>query len=223
MDTADDKETMRVLLIEDDPLLGESLKEYLESQNCSVNWIQDDREICNVDIAEGYDVVVLDLILKYTEGEEILSEMRKKGIKTPVLILTAKGTLKDKEFCFNLGADDYLTKPFEPKELLLRLKALIRRTQPKSVVALGDTEIDIEGRTIRKAGKELKISKTAWELLLLLIKNKGRVVSTETILNCIWGNKPVGSDVVRAYIKELRKVLPPDAIKTYKGFGYKIE
>jgi len=214
---------MRVLLIEDDSVLGESLTEFLSAKGCSVEWIRDERDLYDVEIANGFDVVVLDLILGVRSGEDILAEMRRRGVRTPVLVLTAKRSLSDKEVCFNLGADDYLTKPFEPEELVLRLKALVRRYHPEDKVVLGDVEIDIEGRTLVKGGREQSLSKTAWELLLLLLRNRGRVISTETILNCVWGDKPVGSDVVRAYIKELRKILPPDAIKTYKGVGYKLE
>lgn len=214
---------MRVLLIEDDPILGESVREFLELKGCEVEWVRDGDELPDVRVAEGFDAVVLDLILGPRSGEDILAEMRRQGVKTPVLVLTAKRTLTDKETCFNLGADDYLTKPFEPEELVLRLRALVRRYLPENRVVLGDVEIDLEGRSLRRGNEELKLSRTAWELLLLLLRNRGRVVTTETILNCIWGDKPVGSDVVRAYIKELRKVLPPETIKTYKGVGYKLE
>lgn len=213
---------MKVLLIEDDPILGESLKEYLEEEGCEVRWIQDDREFYDPTVAEAYDVLVLDLILKYGSGEEILKNLRERGVDIPVLVLTAKRTLQDKEVCFNLGADDYITKPFEPKELILRLRALLRRKGTDNLVSIGDVEIDLGGKVIRKSGEEVHISKTAWELLTLLIRNRGRVVSTQTILNCIWEDKPVGTDVVRAYIKELRKVIPPEYIKTYKGVGYKL-
>ena len=213
---------MRVLLIEDDPVLGESLKEFLEREGCEVRWIQDDREFYDPTVAEAYDVVVLDLMLRFGSGEDILKNLREENVDTPVLILTAKSTLKDKEVCFNLGADDYITKPFEPRELVLRLKALMRRKNVGSLVRIGDAEIDIEGRTIKRGKKTIHISRTAWELLMLLLRNRGRVVNTETILNCIWEDKPVGTDVVRAYIKELRKAIPPEHIKTYKGVGYKL-
>ncbi|WP_029523362.1 response regulator transcription factor [Persephonella sp. KM09-Lau-8] len=214
---------MKILLVEDDPILGESLKEYLEANDIEVHWIQDDREIEYIYNFEQYDVIVLDLILKYKKGEEILRDLRLKGIKNPILILTAKSDIKDKEYCFNLGADDYLTKPFNPKELLLRIKALTKRKHIDEIIKIGDVEINLNSKTIKKAGEEIKISKTAWDLLYYLLKNKGSVVETERILNYVWGDKPVGDEIVRTYIKELRKILPKDAIKTYKGRGYKLD
>ncbi len=214
---------MKVLLIEDDPLLGESVKEYLEEHGIEVEWIEDDREIEHIFDFESYDVIVLDLILKYQRGEDILRNLRLKGVKTPIIILTAKDTLKDKETCFNLGADDYLTKPFKPKELLLRIKALSKRKHVETVFKIGDVEIDLDRQLVYKNGKEIKVSKTTWDLLYLLLKNRGSIVSTERILNYVWGTKPVGDEIVRTYIKELRKILPKDSIKTYKGRGYKLE
>ena len=212
---------MKILLVEDDTLLGGGLKEYLERQGCEVTWVEDERKLGDIEKVASFDVVVLDLILKYKSGEEILKEIREKGIDVPVLILTAKGSIEDKETCFNLGADDYLTKPFEPKELVLRIKSLVRRVRGEKVT-IGDAEVDIKGRVVRRGGKEFKLSKTAWDLLMLLVRNRGKVVTTETILNCVWGDKPVGSDVVRAYIKEIRKVLPEGAIETRKGVGYRL-
>ena len=214
---------MHILLVEDDHILGESVKEYLEENGIEVEWIEDDREIENVFDFDRYDVIVLDLILKYQRGEDILRNLRLKGVKTPIIILTAKDTIKDKETCFNYGADDYLTKPFSPKELLLRLKALSKRKHIETVFKIGDVEIDIDRQTVHKNGKEVKMSKTMWELLYLLLKNRGSVVSNERILNYVWGTKPVGDEIIRTYIKELRKILPKDSIKTYKGRGYKLE
>lgn len=213
---------MRLLLIEDDPVLGENLKDFLEAKGCDVRWIQDERRLYDVNTVLAYDIVILDLILRYSRGEEILREIRSKGIETPVIILTAKNHIIDKELCFNLGADDYITKPFEPTELLLRIKAISRRVGGKEKVFVGDALIDSNSMTVVYGGKEHRLSKTAWELLSLLLKNRGKVVSTETILNCIWGDKPVGNEIVRTYIKELRKVLPEGSIETYKGIGYKL-
>ena len=213
---------MRVLLIEDDTILGESLKEYLESQGAEVKWISDDRYV-DIDALCSFDVIVLDLMLKFGSGEDILKEIRTKGISTPVLILTAKSSIKDKEICFELGADDYLTKPFNPKELLLRLKALVRRQQPCHTIDINGAIVDTQSMIVKRGDKEYKLSKKAWELLLLLIRHRGKVLKTETILSSIWEDKPVGSEIVRAYIKELRKVLPEGAIETHKGIGYRLK
>src|SRR6056297_2310781 len=117
---------MRVLLIEDDPSLGASLEEYLGSRGFDIQWLADDRDF-SPELAASFDILVLDLILKHGRGVDLLRGLRSGGYKLPVLILTAKADLGDKTLCFELGADDYLTKPFEPLELVLRIKALLRR------------------------------------------------------------------------------------------------
>ncbi len=214
---------MRVLFIEDDPVLGESIKDFLELSGIETVWIQDDRLVNDITDFDAYDVIILDLMLRFNKGEDILKDLRTKGVKTPVIILTAKSDIKDKEICFNLGADDYLTKPFDPKELLLRLKALSQRRHINPVVKIGNIAIDLNDKTVYKEGKEIKLSKRAWDLLVLLLKNRGSIVETNEILDSIWKDKVVGDEIVRAYIKELRKILPKDSIKTYKGRGYKLE
>ncbi len=214
---------MRVLFIEDDPILGESIKEFLELNNIETDWINDDREVSQITNFNSYDVIILDLMLRFNRGEDILKDLRSKGVSTPVLILTAKSDIEDKEVCFNLGADDYLTKPFDPKELLLRIRALSKRRHINPVVKIGDVVVDLNKKTLFKNGEEIKLSKRAWDLLVLLIKNRGSIVETEEILNSIWGDKVVGDEIVRAYIKELRKIIPKDSIKTYKGRGYMLE
>ena len=214
---------MRVLFIEDDPVLGESIKDFLELSGIETVWIQDDRLVNDITDFDAYDVIILDLMLRFNKGEDILKDLRTKGVKTPIIILTAKSDIKDKEVCFNLGADDYLTKPFDPKELLLRLKALSQRRHINPVVKIGNIVIDLNKKTVYKDSKEIKLSKRAWNLLVLLLKNRGSIVETNEILDSIWKDKVVGDEIVRAYIKELRKILPKDSIKTYKGRGYKLE
>ncbi|WP_457678588.1 response regulator transcription factor [Thermovibrio sp.] len=207
-------------MVEDNELLGESVKEYLQSFGIEVKWIKDEREVEFEDLSL-YDVVILDLMLKYYPGEDILLAIKRRNPKLPVLILTAKHKIEDKELCFNRGADDYLTKPFDPKELLLRLKALSRRRAPLRVKIRG-VEVDLNKGTVYKEGKEIPISKTAWELLSFLIKHRGEVLPKERIISYVWRDKDVGEDVLRTYIKELRKILPKGAIITYKGRGYKL-
>jgi DNA-binding response OmpR family regulator len=211
---------MRVLLVEDDNLLGGSIKEYLEANGVEVDWIYDDR-LFSTDRLDRYDVIVLDLILRFSKGEELLRMAKESNPDIPILVLTAKRSIRDKEVCFNYGADDYLTKPFEPKELLLRLRALVSRyRRSPSVVQIGGVSIDLEARRVYSEGKELKLSKNAWQVLEFMLKNRGKVIPTERILSYVWGDKPVGDEVVRAYIKELRKILPQGSIETYRGRGY---
>ena len=212
---------MKVLLVEDDTVLGESLKEYLNNHGMDVVWVSDETELPEIMSLHSFDVIVLDLILKRKRGEEILRELRISGVKTPVLILTAKRELADKEVCFERGADDYLTKPFEPKELLLRLKALSKRQVGESIVSLGELRIDIFSKTVwKESGEAVNLSKRSWDLLYLLLKNRGRLVTKEQMLSYVWGDSIVGDDVIRFYIKELRKILPKGSIKTLKGRGY---
>ncbi|WP_297210844.1 MULTISPECIES: response regulator transcription factor [Thermodesulfovibrio] len=213
---------MRILLIEDDKVLGETLKDYLSIENIELIWLWDERELPKVIGKYEFDVIVVDLILRYTSGEKIITALRKVGIKTPILVITAKSSIKDKENCFIRGADDYLTKPFDFKEFVLRLKALSKRKHIESIITIGDITINLDGKTIHKGNEEIRISKNAWELLSLLIKKKGEIVDTETIMNYIWPDKEVGEEIVRAYIKELRKILPSDCIKTYPGRGYRL-
>ncbi len=213
---------MRVLLIEDDVILGQSLKEYLTSEEIETIWLEDERNILEMLTSQEFDVIVLDLILKYSAGEDLISLIREKGIKTPILVLTAKQSINDKEICFLRGADDYLTKPFHTRELVLRIQTLSRRKPIDAVVRIGDVIVNLDAKAIYKSNRELKITKTAWKLLTLLIKHRGEIVSTETIMNYVWAGRIVGDEVLRAYIKELRKILPPESIETHKGRGYKL-
>lgn len=213
---------MRVLLVEDDRTLGESLEEYLRLNNIDILWLQDERKLPHVLKVYSFDVIVLDLILNFSRGEDLITFIRNQGLKIPILILTAKKDFANKEECFLRGADDYLTKPFEPKELLLRINALSKRRLIDSVIQIGDTIINIDSKVILKKNQEIRISRTAWDLITLLVKKRGEIVDTETILNYVWAGKAVGDEVVRTYIKELRKILPPESITTYKGRGYKL-
>ena len=214
---------MKVLLIEDDLNLGESLKEYLEINNITVKWLSDDREVEDIFLSEDFDVIILDLILKYQKGEDILKKLREKGIETPVLVLTAKKKLEDKEICFKRGADDYLTKPFAPKELLWRLHALTRRGRRSRVISMHGLKIDLEAQTIFRNEEEIKLSRKEWEILSFLLKHRGQIVSKDQILNYVWGETAVGEEVIRTYIKNLRKLLPEICIETYKGRGYRLK
>jgi DNA-binding response OmpR family regulator len=211
---------MKILIIEDDLILGESLKDYLKLQGISAIWIEDDRDAILEFKNGAYDFVILDLMLRYTKGEYLLKDFRKIDKHTPIIIITAKDKLANKEECFLCGADDYIVKPFDPKELLLRIKTIYKRIVTENNLKIGDIIIDIDRQIILKNGREEKITKKEWEMLLLLIKNRGKLVTFECIMNYVWGDTVVGSDSVRTYIHHLRSILPDNAIETYKGRGY---
>jgi DNA-binding response OmpR family regulator len=213
---------MKVLLVEDDRLLGESLTEYLQSEGFITDWVYDPREVMDLLEVSRYDVIVLDLMMPHIGGEELIKAIREKDKETPILVLTAKQRLEDKRTCFELGADDYLTKPFEMEELTLRLKALYRRKNPQDVVVIDEVEVCFSKEMVKVKGKPISLSKKDWLVLKFLVENRGRFVSHEEILNYAWGDEPVGEDVVRARIKNLRKLLPEGFIKTMKGRGYRV-
>lgn len=209
--------------MEDDKLLGESLKAYLQENGIYLEHLHDPREVSPVLAVSTYDVIVLDLMMPNISGEELLKKIRQMDKKTPILILTAKSKMDDKKRCFETGADDYMTKPFEPEELLLRLKALYRRKIGDMVVKVGDVEVDFEKEKVYVRGKPVDLTRKDWMLLKYLVENRGRFVPSEEILNYVWGDKPVGDEVVRAHVKNLRKLLPEGFIVSMKGRGYKIE
>jgi DNA-binding response OmpR family regulator len=213
---------MKVLLVEDDRLLGESLTEYLQSEGFITDWVYDPREVMDLLEVSRYDVIVLDLMMPHIGGEELIKAIREKDKETPILVLTAKQRLEDKRTCFELGADDYLTKPFEMEELTLRLKALYRRKNPQDVVVIDGVEVCFSKEMVKVKGKPISLSKKDWLVLKFLVENRGRFVSHEEILNYVWGDEPVGEEVVRAHIKNLRKLLPEGFIKTMKGRGYRV-
>jgi DNA-binding response OmpR family regulator len=213
---------MKVLLVEDDRLLGESLTEYLQSEGFITDWVYDPREVMDLLEVSRYDVIVLDLMMPHIGGEELIKAIREKDKETPILVLTAKQRLEDKRTCFELGADDYLTKPFEMEELTLRLKALYRRKNPQDVVVIDEVEVCFSKEMVKVKGKPISLSKKDWLVLKFLVENRGRFVSQEEILNYVWGDEPVGEEVVRAHIKNLRKLLPEGFIKTMKGRGYRV-
>jgi Response regulators consisting of a CheY-like receiver domain and a winged-helix DNA-binding domain len=213
---------MKVLLVEDDRLLGDSLTEYLQSEGFITDWVYDPREVMDLLEVSRYDVIVLDLIMPHIAGEELIKAIRERDKETPILVLTAKQRLEDKRTCFELGADDYLTKPFEMEELVLRLKALYRRKNPQDVVVIDEVEVCFSKEMVKVKGKPISLSKKDWLVLKFLVENRGRFVSQEEILNYVWGDEPVGEDVVRAHIKNLRKLLPEGFIKTMKGRGYRV-
>lgn len=218
-----------ILIIEDDIILGESLIEYLSLHGFHVSWIFDNFQRMHIDVTR-IALIILDLLLPGIPGEDILIDIRSRNPSIPILILTTKSALDSKRFCFTQGADDYLVKPFDMEELILRIHALLKRTplpsregsNQRDYVILGDCVIDFRKHVLTKGNKEIHLSRRAWDLLVFLAKNRGRIVPKEEILKHVWYDAYVTEGVIRAYIKELRKILPPGSVETFKGRGYRL-
>ncbi|RUM59781.1 MAG: DNA-binding response regulator [Persephonella sp.] len=218
---------MKILIVEDNVELNKTLKEILELNGYLVESAYDGEEALDFILTGDYDLIILDILLPKLDGYEVCNIVRDKGIKTPILMLTAKGTIQDKVKGLDIGADDYLVKPFEVEELLARIRALIRRnsTEKSDVVKIDDIEIDFTNREVRKDGKKLIVPPKLFCILEQLVRNRGKVVSYETLMNKCWDiNDYPTKENVRANIKLLRKLLGnKDIIHNVLGVGYKID
>jgi DNA-binding response OmpR family regulator len=218
---------MRVLLIEDHKPLVRSLRRGLEEEGFAVDVAEDGHEGDYKARSAEYDVIILDIMLPKEDGLSLLQRWRRDGLSTHVLMLTARGTMDDKVKGLDLGADDYLTKPFELGELFARLRALIRRGhQVKSpTLRVHDLEIDTAARTVQRGGKPIKLTPREYALLEFLAFHRGKVVTRTMIWEHLYDEQDEStSNVVDVYIRYLRtkidKDFDPPLILTRWGEGY---
>ena len=216
---------MRILYVEDEKLLADAVVHLLKKANIDVDWAEDGEEGLALAKKPVYDALVLDIMLPKMSGLEILEIIRKQGIKTPVIMLSALSEVEDKVKGLELGADDYLAKPFKTSELIARLNALSRRPalRDSKVLSFADLKLDLENRTVNG------VSLTEKEALILemLIKSGYKVVMKDYILGHVWGAEMLAEDnYVEVYISYLRRKLDSlDSkvkIKTVRGLGYKL-
>ncbi|MFO0880627.1 MAG: response regulator transcription factor [Gemmataceae bacterium] len=218
---------MRVLLVEDHKPLLRVVRQGLEEENFAVD-VAEDGEEADVKVRNtSYDVIILDIMLPRIDGLQLLQRWRRDGIKTHVLLLTARGSIEDKVRGLDSGADDYLTKPFEFEELLARVRALIRRDyQSKSpVIRVHDLEIDTASRTVRRAGQVIALTPREYSLLEFLAFHRGKVATRTMIWEHLYDETDEStSNVVDVYIRYLRnkidKGFDPPLILTRWGEGY---
>ena len=222
---------MRLLVVEDSDRLRESLAIGLRDGGFAVDTTGDGREGLRLAVAQLYDVIVLDLMLPGIDGLTLLNTLRRKGIDSSVLILTAKDAICDRVQCLREGADDYLVKPFAFDELLARVQGLVRRQfgHKNATCGVGDVKIDLVARSATRAGKRLELTAREFAVLECLVLQRGRIVTRTQIERCIYDeNAEVMSNVVDAAIYGLRRKLDrPGAagslICTRRGMGYEIE
>jgi DNA-binding response OmpR family regulator len=218
---------MRVLLIEDHKPLVRALRQGLEEENFAVDVAADGAEGDFKARTAEYDVIILDIMLPKTDGLSLLQRWRKEGLATHILVLTARGSMEDKVKGLDLGADDYMTKPFELEELLARLRALIRRGhQIKSpLIRIYDLEIDTSGRTVRRGGHSIHLTPREYALLEFLAFHRGKITTRSMIWEHLYDDRDeTTSNVVDVYIRYLRnkidKGFEPPLILTRWGEGY---
>ncbi len=221
---------MKVILVEDEKNLARSIKYLLNSENIEVD-LADDGMIGYRLIKENlYDVIILDIMLPSMDGYSILKRIRENGNKTPVMFLTAKNTTLDKVNGLNLGADDYLAKPFNNEELVARIKALNRRSNNliDNSIKYKDLELNLLTGILKCNEEEIKLNFKEKELLKLLLTNPNVCLSKDLIFNKIWNeDSEASSEVIEAYISFLRRKLKylnsKVSIKNYQKYGYKVE
>lgn len=223
---------MRVLVVEDEHRIANSIKKGLEQESFAVDLAFDGEKGLDLAIGEEYDVIILDLMLPKVGGLQICKNLRKEGIHTPVLILTAKDSIEDKVNGLNCGADDYLPKPFAFIELLARIKALSRRPRNTldPILTVDKLELDTASFEVKFYGEKINLSKKEYALLEYLVRNKNKVLGKDEIINHVWDyDADILPNTVEVYIGYLRNKLKKanknrsNIIKTVRGFGYKIE
>ena len=216
---------MRILLVEDDPLLGDGLRAGLRQSGFQVDWVRTgdaaERELR----AEPYAAAVLDLGLPMKDGMDVLAAVRRAGVTLPVLVLTARDGVSDRIRGLDAGADDYVVKPVDLDELAARLRALVRRAhgQPRERLTAQDVELDPASRTVRRGGQALPLPAREFDLLHVLMLHAGRVLSREQLEQQLysWGRE-VESNAIEVHVHHLRRKLGAGLIQTVRGVGYMI-
>ena len=216
---------MRILYVEDEEYLAEAVIHLLKKDGINVDWTGDGNEGLEMALKPNYDAIVLDIMLPGLSGLEILETIRSRGVKTPVIMLSALNEVEDKIKGLETGADDYLAKPFKTAELIARLNALVRRPplEEKSVVEFGDISFDMTNRMINNT----ELTDKEAEILKMLIKNPEQAVTKTQILGHVWGSdSELDENYVEVYMSYLRKKISEVSgkvkIKTIRGLGYKL-
>ncbi len=221
---------MRILVVEDERKVASFIKNGLEEERYIVETAPDGIIGLEIAMNNQFDAILLDVMLPGKDGFTVLKELRDAGVSTPVLVLTARGTTEDKVHGLDLGADDYLSKPFSFEELAARLRSILRRSSPEKSTKLrcGDMYLDTVSHLAYRFGKEIDFTTKEYALLEYLIRNKNRILSRSTIIQHVWKhNFDPESNIIDVYIKRLRsKVESEDGtrplIQSIRGVGYRM-
>lgn len=223
-----------ILVVEDEQKIRSGLRDFLEFHGFGVSEAVDGLEAQRVVAEKRFDLILLDLMLPKISGEQLCTRWRREGMQTPVIMLTAKGQEKEKVTGLNLGADDYIAKPFSLEELLARIKAVLRRTDPARAVGqtfkFADLDVDIAALKVKRGGEEMEISKREAAIIQHFAANPNRVISREELYKAVWNEdmSELGTRTTDMHIAKLRSKIEknsaePQIIKTVRGAGYKYE
>lgn len=220
---------MRILVVDDEKKIALGIKKALESQKYAVDVCHDGIEASNMAEAIEYDLIVLDRMLPGMDGVSIIKNLRSQNIYTPILLLTALGTVKDKTDGLDAGADDYLPKPFALDELLARVRAILRRPKVKAeiILTVGDLSLNLNTHSVKRSNKDIILTNKEFSLLEFLMRNKKQPISKEQIITHVWNwDSDILPNNIEVYISYLRdkvdKPFSKKLIKTVRGVGYKI-
>lgn len=221
---------MRILVVEDEPRMASVLAKGLREQSYAVDVVSDGEAVLYQAAINDYDVIVLDVLLPQRDGYDVCRELRKRGNATPVLMLTARATVDDRVTGFDAGADDYLTKPFSFRELLARIRALLRRDAQlrPDVLEIGDLVVDAASHRVYRANHQVQLTAKEYALLEYLARRTGEIVSRTDIATHVWDeNFDLLSNTIEVYINRLRKKIDDQhsvkLLHTRRGEGYILE
>jgi DNA-binding response OmpR family regulator len=216
----------RILIIEDEPALVRGLKDAFASKGFDVLTAQDGATGLDLALEKNPDLILLDIMLPRVNGYEVCRTIRERGIETPILMLTAKGQEEDIILGLNLGADDYIAKPFRIGELIARVNAFLRRTKAKQaeIFRFGDFELNLMSHTLFRDGREVEVTPKEFRLLAYFVSRRGCALARNDILNAVWGHSIiVTSRSIDRCVATLRAKIEPAYIQTIRDIGYRFE
>jgi DNA-binding response OmpR family regulator len=221
----------RILVVEDEPALALGLEDDLKLEGYEVEVVRDGEMASRRARERSFDLIILDVMLPHKDGFEVCRELRRAGLRTPVILLTARTQESDKVLGLELGADDYVTKPFSPRELRARVKAALRRAagEMPDIYRFGDAEVDFARCELRRAGKAIEMTPIEFKLLAAFIHHRGQTLSRDKLLDQVWGRETFVTDrAVDTHITNLRKKVEPKPseprfLVSVRGMGYRFD